>query len=93
MDGTGLYTPWTLAEYRQECGDTIDDGRFIAIAVNGGSFVVYDWNHILNNTELSVWKRGWVVLRKSCAGILIDVRFADKPFIQWEPDSSYCCRL
>lgn len=71
----------------------LDARRFSAIVVDGKYLVTYDRNSFQRDTAIGTWKQRWVVLRKCCAGITMDVQSADIPFIRGEQEVSYCCRL
>lgn len=84
---------WTLTEYCPECRATMDVERFSTIAVDGNNLAMYVQNSFQWDTALAAWSRSWMVLRKWCARILINARFADMPLIWCEQEASYRRKL
>lgn len=71
----------------------MDVRRFTAMAVDGCNLVMYDRNNFQRDTSLDAWKRRWVLLKKWGVRILIDVRFANTPFIRFLQEVLHCRRL
>lgn len=83
----------TFSGYLRESGGLVDVELFRAMAVDGENLFVYDKNSLQRSTALGAWKRRWAVLRKWCAGIIIDARFADMLFIRCEQEILNCHTL
>lgn len=88
-----LLPNWTLVKYRCKCAGLMDVKRFYSMAIDVRNLVTDEGNRFERNTALGAWQCHWAVLRRWCAGILVNMRLADRPFVWRELEFSYCRRL
>lgn len=63
------------------------------VAVYGQTLVIYERKSFQRDTTLGAWKPQLAMLHKLCAGMMIEKRFADMPFIRCNQEVSFFCRL
>lgn len=82
-----------MDENRRKCALLMNLKRFDTMAVDADNLVVYNRFRFERDTPLAAWKRQWVVLSQWCVGILVDILFADLPFVRCEQQLRYSRRL
>lgn len=76
----GLLLKKTMGESR--CEGMMGVRCFDAMVVDGRNCVIYDKFNFERDTALGAWKRRSVVLSIRCAGICVDTRFVEMPFVR-----------
>lgn len=89
LDNTAGVPNWSVAEYREWHGRSLDSRLFQGMFSNGRNATMINRRGMRHDTDIGTWDRRWAMLCTWCPGIISPVGPFDLRFVRHKDDILY----